>query len=48
MCRPFSDAFVMRCFAFQPSDAQRAAERQDKPNLTLFPPTESGEHACSH
>lgn len=45
--RPFSDAFVMRCFAFQPSDAQRAAGHADKPNLTLFPPTESGASRCS-
>ena len=40
--RPFADAFVLRCFAFQPSDAQLAAGHTDKPNLMLFPPTESG------
>ena len=42
MRRPFADAFVMRCFAFQPSTAQQADGQRDKPNLMLFPPTESG------
>ena len=41
-CRSYPDAFVMRCFAFQPSDALVQAGHAEMPNLMLFPPTESG------
>ena len=36
---------TLRCFAFQPSDEQVAAENQNKDNkanLMMFPPTDTG------
>ncbi|KAK9802768.1 hypothetical protein WJX73_000202 [Symbiochloris irregularis] len=43
-CRQFPDAFVLRCFAFEPSDEQVGMSTADMPNLMMFPPTLSGLH----
>lgn len=43
-CRAYPDAFVLRCFAFEPSDAQVGMNSGDMPHLMMFPPTLSGAH----
>ena len=45
LCRMFPEAFTLRCFAFEPSDADIQADNHAKENLILFPPARSG--ACS-
>lgn len=37
--RAFPDAFTLRCFAFEPSDAQVEEDKRDKVHLMMFPPT---------
>ena len=45
-CRTYADAITQRCFFFEPSDAHVKEDKADKPQLMMFPPTESGEHAA--
>lgn len=37
-CRAFPDASTIRCFAFDPSDAQITEDHRSRPDLILFPP----------
>lgn len=43
VCRAFPDAFVQRCFVFEPSDQQVTSPHARKDQLVMFPPVTSGE-----
>jgi len=38
----YPEAFTLRCFAFQPSDAQVEEDKADKKHLLVFPPAQDG------
>jgi len=40
--RAYPEAFTLRCFAFQPSDAQVEEDKADKKHLLVFPPAQDG------
>ena len=46
LCRAFPEAFVLRCFAFEPSDAQVEVDTSAREHLIMFPPARSGQR-CS-
>ena len=46
VCRAFPEAFVLRCFAFEPSDAQVEVDTSAREHLIMFPPARSGQRCC--
>jgi hypothetical protein len=38
VCRSFPDAVTVRCFAFEPNDAQMQQDTSGMPGLLMFPP----------